>query len=129
MHTSLFPGATRVLGILAVAATMAPTPSLASCNQSTTIRNTSNITLRFAELKSAYAPPFFDLQWTGSKEIPPGESRTINWVSDLNCTDGSGVPNTWDVKLIRNNGNKHYCNDIGPSENVRVDTPDTCRPD
>ena len=101
----------------------------ASCQQSTTIRNTSDITLRFAKLKSAYAPPFFDTQWTGSKEIPPGESRTINWTSDLDCRDGVGVPNVWDLKLVRNNGNVHRCDDIGPSEAVRVDTPESCRRD
>ncbi|MEM9388248.1 MAG: hypothetical protein AAGA68_24570 [Pseudomonadota bacterium] len=104
-------------------------PAHATCNQTTVIRNTSNITLRFAELKSASSPPFFDSQWTGSRVIPPGDTRQIRWVSDVNCTDGVGVPNVWHLKLIRNNGNVHYCTNIGPSGDVRVDIENSCLPD
>lgn len=61
--------------------------------------------------------------------IAPGATGSISWTSDLDCTDGSGVNNHWDVKLIRNNGNVHYCGNLSPGQDVTVNTPDLCFPD
>jgi hypothetical protein len=113
--------ATMVLGVLA-------TPALvhASCSHSTDITNDSNTTLRIVELKSSYSPPFFDSQWTGTRVIAPHTTETINWTSDLDCTDDSGVQNHWDVKLYRANGQVHYCGNLARSEAVSINTPDLC---
>jgi hypothetical protein len=98
----------------------------AACSHSTDITNNSGITLRFVELKSSYAAPVFKSQWTGLRTIAPGATETINWTSDLDCTDASGVPNHFDVKLSRSIGNVHYCGNLVQSEAVSVDTPDLC---
>lgn len=111
-----------------IIATTALNPAFGACSHQTKIKNNSSITLRFAELKSSYSPPFFKSQWTGSRVIPAGDTGTISWTSDLNCTDASGVDNYWDVKLIRNNGKVHYCGHLGPGQDVKVDTPDLCYP-
>ncbi|MCB1741383.1 MAG: hypothetical protein KDK91_13490, partial [Gammaproteobacteria bacterium] len=97
----------------------------AACSHSTRIFNDSGTTLRIVELKSSYAAPFFKRQWTGLKVISPGTSGTISWTSDLDCSSG-GVDNEWDVKLIRQNGNVHYCSELGPGQDVSLDTPDLC---
>lgn len=103
-------------------------PGLASaaCSQSTDITNLSNVTLRFVELKSSYSPPFFKSQWTGLRTIAPGATETINWTSDLNCNDASGVPNVFDIKLYRSIGKVHYCGRLEPNQAVSVDAPDLC---
>ena len=69
----------------------------AACSHSTDITNDSNVTLRIVELKSSYSPPFFESQWTGLRVIAPNTTGTINWTSDLDRTDDSGVKNHWDV--------------------------------
>lgn len=111
-----------------VAALAAPMPADAACSHNTRITNGSSITLRFAELKSSYAQPVFKSQWSGERVIAPGATATIKWTSDLDCTDGLGVDNHWDVKLFRNNGNVHYCGRLRQGQDVRVDTPDLCFP-
>jgi len=120
-----FPRTLASLALAAAALAAAPA-ARADCSHATTIENNSGITLRIAELKSASSPPFFKRQWTGEKIIPAGESRTISWTSDLSCTDASGVENHWDVRLIRNNGNEHYCSYMRPGQDVRINTPDLC---
>ena len=106
----------------------APNPASAACSHVTNIKNDSGVTLRFAELKSSSSPPVFKSQWTGSRVIAPGATGTISWTSDLNCTDSSGVDNHWEVKFIRNIGTVHYCGNLGPGQDVKVDTPDLCVP-
>ena len=101
-------------------------PALGACSHETTVHNNANITLRIVELKSSYAAPVFKTQWTGLKTIPAGGLRKIKWTSDLDCTDGTGVPNYWDVKLIRQNGHKHYCDNLAQSQDVTLNTPDLC---
>jgi hypothetical protein len=103
-----------------------PGVASAACSHSTQITNDSGATLRFVELKSSYAAPFFKSQWTGLRTIAPGATGTINWTSDLDCEDDSGVPNHFDVKLIRSIGKEHYCDNLDRSEAVRVNTPDLC---
>jgi hypothetical protein len=120
MHATLAPVAALLVTLLTLP------PAVAACSHRTTIKNNSGITLRFAELKSSYAQPFFKTQWTGSRVIASGASGTIAWTSDLDCTDASGVGNHWDVKLIRNNGKVHYCGNLGAGQDVKVDTPDLC---
>lgn len=58
------PAAARATAAVAVlAATLGTaTPASAACSHTTSIRNNSSITLRFAELKSSYAQPFFKRQ-------------------------------------------------------------------
>lgn len=119
------------VGSLASAAALltalaAPHAALAACSHATKITNLSGGTLRFAELTSSSSPPVFKSQWKGSRVIAPGSSGTISWTSDLNCTDDSGVENHWDVKLIRNIGTVHYCSQLRPGQNVKVNTPDLC---
>lgn len=111
-----------------LAALGAPPPASAKCSQLTSVKNDSNTTLRFSELKSSYSPPVFKSQWTGSRVIAPGATATISWTSDLNCTDASGVANHWEVKLFRNNGQVHYCGNLSQSQGVKVNTPDLCFP-
>lgn len=102
-------------------------PAFATCSHLTQITNVSGITLRFSEVKSSSSPPFFKSQWTGSRVIPAGTTGSIGWTSDLNCTDGSGVENHWNVKFIRANGSEHNCDYLAPSEGVTVDTtPNSC---
>jgi hypothetical protein len=103
--------------------------AFAACSQETKIKNNSGITLRFSELKSSSSAPFFKSQWTGSRVIASGATGTISWTSDLNCTDALGVQNHWDIKLIRDNGNVHYCSYLLPGQDVKVNTPDLCFPD
>ncbi len=112
---------TAVTAVLAM-----PGLAFAACSHNTDITNDSNVTLRFVELKSSSSPPVFKSQWTGVQRIAPGATETISWTSDLDCTDGSGVPNHWDVKLIRSIGLTHYCSDLSQSEAVSVDAPDLC---
>ena len=114
--------------LLAAAMTALTLPGLASaaCSHTTEIRNDSDITLRLVELKSSYAPPVFKSQWTGTRVIAPGDTGTISWTSDLNCEDGSGVSNVFDVKLVRQNGKTHYCSRLVQSQSVKIDTPDLC---
>lgn len=108
----------------------ATTPAFASCSQSTKIKNDSNITLTFVELKSAVSPPtLFKSQWKGSRVIAPGGSATIGWTSDYACVDAStGQPNHWDVKLIRKDKTQHYCGGMAQSQDVSVKRPDLCFP-
>ncbi len=104
----------------------APHLASAACSHNTQIKNESSTTLRLVELKSSYSPPFFKSQWTGNRVIKPGDTETISWTSDLNCTDALGVQNVFDVKLIRKNGETHYCGRLVQSQSVRLDTPDLC---
>ena len=121
--------ASRIVLLLASFASLAaPGIVFGACSHSTEITNISGGTLRFVELKSSYAQPVFKSQWTGLVVIPAGQTRTINWTSDLDCTDASGVPNRWDVKLIRSIGTTHYCGYMDQSRPVEVDTPDLCFP-
>jgi hypothetical protein len=115
---------------LAAALSALTLPELASaaCSHNTEIRNDSSTTLRLVELKSSYSPPFFKSQWTGNRVIAAGATGTISWTSDLNCTDASGVPNVFDVKLVRQNGGSHYCSRLVQSQGVRIDTPELCFP-
>ena len=78
-----------------------PGLTLAECSHSTRISNDSNVTLRIVELKSSSSPPFFKTQWTGRRTIRAGETGTIEWTSDLDCSDDSGIDNVFDVKLVR----------------------------
>ena len=113
--------------LTALMATLAaPGMVFAACSHNTDITNNSSITLRIVELKSSYAAPFFKSQWTGLRTIAPGATETIGWTSDLDCVDPSGVPNHWDVKLIRANGLTHYCGYLVQSQPVSIDTPDLC---
>jgi hypothetical protein len=115
--------------VLLAAASMAlsaPGLVFGGCSHDTDITNNANVTLRFVELKASYAQPFFSSRWTGFVAIPPGETRTISWTSDLDCTDDSGVPNHWDIKLIRSIGSTHYCGHLVQSESVSVEAPDLC---
>ena len=113
---------------LAVALSALALPELASatCSHTTAIRNDASTTLRLVELKSSYSPPVFKSQWTGNRAIAPGATGTISWTSDLNCKDGSGVSNVFDVKLVRQNGSTHYCSGLVQSQGVRIDTPELC---
>ena len=113
---------------LTAALSMLAVPQLASaaCSHTTRIKNDSSITLRIAELNSSYSPPFFKSQWTGNRVIKPGDTGIIEWTSDLNCEDGSGVKNVFDVKLVRQNGETHYCSRLVQSQSVKIDTPDLC---
>jgi hypothetical protein len=113
---------------VALSALLAPKLVFGACSHQTEIRNDSNVTLRFVELKSSYALPVFKSQWKGTRVIAPGTTGTIAWTSDLNCTDASGVPNTFDVKLIRQIGTTHYCSRLVPSQSVTVNAPDLCFP-
>jgi hypothetical protein len=119
--------ASKTLG-LAAALSALTLPGLASaaCSNTTQIHNDSSITLRIVELKSSYSPPFFKSQWTGDRVIAPGATGTISWTSDLNCTDALGVPNVFDVKLVRKQGATHYCSRLVQSQAVTIDTPDLC---
>jgi hypothetical protein len=121
---------TRTTLLLAAALGALTLPQLAgaACSHSTEIRNNSSITMHLVELKSSYSPPFFKSQWTGDRVIAPGATGTISWTSDLNCTDASGVQNFFDVKLVRKNGNTHYCGRLVPSQGVKIDAPDLCFP-
>ena len=110
----------------ALSALTLPELAAAACSHTTEIRNDSSITLRLVELKSSYSAPFFKSQWTGSRVIAPGATGTIAWTSDLNCTDASGVPNVFDVKLVRQNGSTHYCSRLVQSQGVKIDTPELC---
>lgn len=103
-------------------------PGLASaeCSHSTQITNDSNVTIRIVELKSSSSPPFFKTQWTGLRTIRSGDTGTINWTSDLDCTDDSGVANIFDVKLVRSIGQVHACDNLQRSEAVRLEAPDLC---
>jgi len=113
---------------LAAALSALTLPGLASaaCSHTTAIRNDASTTLRLVELKSSYSPPFFQSQWTGNRAIAPRATGTISWTSDLNCKDGSGVSNVFDVKLVRQNGSTHYCSRLVQSQGVRIDTPELC---
>jgi hypothetical protein len=115
-----------VLLLASVASLAAPGIVFGACSHSTDITNTGSGTLRFVELKSSYA--VFKTQWTGLLVIPAGQTRTINWTSDLDCEDASGVPNRWDVKLIRSIGTTHYCGNMDQSRPVEVSAPDLCFP-
>lgn len=121
------PKAAALAAASLLALTMS-TSAFGSCSQSTKIKNNSGITLRIAELKSsASTPSVFKSQWKGSRVIAPGATATIGWTSDYACVDTTtGLPNHWDVKLIRNNGNKHYCGGLAQSQDVNVNTPDLC---
>jgi hypothetical protein len=121
---------TRKTLFLAAALSTLALPQLAgaACSQTTEIRNNSSIELHLVELKSSYSPPFFKSQWTGDRVIASGATGKISWTSDLNCTDASGVQNVFDVKLVRKNGNTHYCGRLVPSQGVKIDTPDLCFP-
>ena len=103
-------------------------PGLASaaCSHSTDIANDSNVTLRIVEVKSSSSPPFFKSQWTGLRTIRAGDTGTINWTSDLDCTDDSGVPNVFSVKFVRSIGQVHSCDNLQQSEAVRLNAPDLC---
>jgi hypothetical protein len=117
----------RLLLLAASLATLtAPGLGYAGCSHQTDITNNSNVILRFVELKASYAAPFFASRWTGFLAIQPGDTRTISWTSDLDCTDDSGVPNHWDIKLIRSIGSTHYCGHLVQSEAVTVEAPDSC---
>lgn len=98
----------------------------AECSHSTQITNDSNVTFRIVELKSSSSPPFFKTQWTGLRTIGPGDTGTINWTSDLDCTDDSDVPNIFDVKLVRSIGKVHFCDNLEQSEAVSLNAPDLC---
>ena len=111
-----------------MAALTTPNWAEAACSQTTSIENKSGITLRFSELKSSSSAPFFESQWTGSRDIASGATGKISWTSDLNCTDALGVENHWDIKLFRENGNVHYCGHLTPSQGVTVNNPDLCFP-
>jgi hypothetical protein len=113
-----------VTAVLAACAT--PGLVFATCSHSTEITNESNVTLRIVELKSTYAPPAWESQWTGLRVIAPNTTGTIYWTSDLDCHDDSGVPNHWDVKLFRSIGVVHYCDDLSAGESVSLDAPDSC---
>lgn len=117
-----------VLLLASLASLAAPGVVFGACSHSTEITNNGSGTLRFVELKSSYAQPVFKSQWTGLVVIPAGQTRTINWTSDLDCTDASGVENHWDIKLIRSIGTTHYCGYLEPGQDVAVDTPDLCFP-
>jgi hypothetical protein len=117
-------GKMLLTGVLATLAM--PSVVLAWCVQQTNITNVASSTLRIVEFKSSSSPPFFDSQWTGLLAIPAGQTRTIFWVSDLDCNDALGVPNEWDVKLFRSNGATHYCARLTPSQAVTIDTPGLC---
>jgi hypothetical protein len=103
-----------------------PGLAAAECSHSTQITNDSNVTLRIVEVKSSSSPPFFKSQWTGLRTIRSGDTGTINWTSDLDCEDDSGVPNTFDVKLIRSIGQVHSCDNLQQSEAIRLNAPDLC---
>lgn len=113
---------------LAAAMTTLVLPELvfAACSHNTEILNDSSVTLRLVELKSASSPPVFKSQWTGNLVIAPGATKTISWTSDLNCEDGTGVANVFDVKLVRKIGATHYCSRLTPSQGVKLDAPDQC---
>jgi hypothetical protein len=64
-------------------------------------------------------------QWTGLRVITRRD-RDYHWTSDLDCTDASGVPNQWDVKLCRANGQVHYCGHLAERQPVTLDAPDLC---
>lgn len=115
-----------VLLLASVASLAAPGIVFGACSHSTDITNIGSGTLRFVELKASYAAPFFKTQWTGLLVIPAGQTRTINWTSDLDCRDGFGDPNHWDVKLIRSIGTTHYCDDLVQSQAVEAEAPDLC---
>jgi hypothetical protein len=112
----------------AMSALILPKLVFGACSHKTEIRNNSNVTFRFVELKSSSSLPFFKSQWKGTRVIAPGATGTISWTSDVNCTDGSGVPNTFDVKLIRQIGMTHYCSRLVQSQSVTVNAPDLCFP-
>jgi hypothetical protein len=103
-----------------------PGLALADCSHSTRITNDSNVTFRIVELKSSSSPPFFKTQWTGRRTIRAGETGTIDWTSDLDCSDDSGVDNVFDVKLVRSIGAVHSCDNLLQSEAVTLNAPDTC---
>jgi hypothetical protein len=113
---------------LAAATTVLVLPELvfAACSHNTQIHNDSSVTLRIVELTSASSPPFFKSQWIGNRAIAPGATGTISWTSDLNCADGSGVLNVFDVKLIRKIGMTHYCSRLVQNQGVTLDAPDLC---
>jgi hypothetical protein len=117
----------RALSACALIGTLSlPGLASAACSHSTEITNDSNVTLRIVELKSSSSPPFFKSQWTGLRAIRAGDTGTINWTSDLDCADDSGVPNVFDVKLVRSIGQIHSCDNLQQSEAVRINAPDLC---
>ena len=118
------------LTLLLLASSTISTEALATCSHTTQVTNDSGIVLRIEKLKSSIdGVGIFKTQWTGLKTIQPGGTKTIKWTSDYSCIDsGTGQPNLWDVKLIRANGNKHYCGNLSQSEPVDIDTPDLCNP-
>ena len=116
----------NLLVAAALAACVVPGIASAACSHSTEITNNSNVTMRIVELKSSYSAPFFKSQWTGLRVIQSGATGTINWTSDLDCTDAANVPNHWDVKLYRSNGQVHYCGNLSESEPVSIEAPDLC---
>src|SRR5262245_6381411 len=125
----LIMNAFKTLALTVVVSGLAlPAIGFAACSHSTDITNNSNTVLKIVELRSASAAPFFKTQWTGLRTIQPGDTETIQWTSDLNCTDALGTPNHWDVKLYRQNGNVHYCSYMSESQPVELDVPDLCYP-
>ena len=110
----------------AMSALTLPELVFAACSHNTEIHNNSSVTMRIVELKSSSSPPVFKSQWTGTRVIAPRATGTISWTSDLDCKDGSGVLNVFDVKLIRQIGQTHYCSDLVQSQGVTIDAPDLC---
>jgi hypothetical protein len=111
--------------IVLLAGLTALSPAFAKCSHETKITNGSGIMLTLSELKSS-SEGIFKSQWKGSRVIKSGATGTINWTSDANCKDNLENPNHWDIKLIRKNGEVHFCGGLAQSQPVRVNTPDLC---
>jgi hypothetical protein len=116
----------KLLATAVLIACATPGLAFATCSHSTDITNDSNVTMRIVELKSSSSPPVWKSQWVGFLAIAPNATETIEWTSDLDCEDGAGVENQWDVKLYRSIGKVHYCDNLSPSEPISINAPDLC---
>ena len=116
----------KLLAMAVLAACATPGLVFATCSHSTDITNDSNVTMRIVELKSSSLGWGWQSQWVGFLAIAPNATETIEWTSSLNCQDGFGVDNEWDVKLYRSIGKVHYCDNLSPSEPVSINAPESC---
>jgi len=64
-------------------------------------------------------------QWTGNVSIPVGGAHMFTLTVDNACKWGT-FDNIWNVRVFRENGTKHTCNNIRTSTSVYLKKPDVC---
>lgn len=125
----------KLLALTLLIASSFASTAQAGCNLSITVKNDfANVPLEIVKIKTAAwyvhgilstGPLVYKTQWTGSRSIPVGASKTFNFSVNNSCSVVLGQ-NFWNVKFYRANGKKHNCHKLTKTDSRKLAKPDKC---